>query len=85
LELYFLVGQSVPFPPNFEKIEERGDAEGSDTKKEKDEQTPNDLKKIKDQANPHFTCFNSKKSTNNDSDAPARMTTFSRRSGTIET
>ncbi len=74
----------MPFPPNFEKIEERGDAEGSETKKENEEQTPNDLKKIKDQANPHFTCFNSTKSTNNDSNAPARMTTFSRRSGTIE-
>ena len=74
----------MPFPPNFEKIEERGDAEGSETKKEKEEQTPNDFKKIKDQANPHFTCFNSKKSTKNDSNAPARMTTFSRRSGTIE-
>ena len=74
----------MPFPPNFEKIEERGDAGGSETKKENEEQTPNDLKKIKDQAHPHFTCFNSLKSTNNDSNAPARMTIFSRRSGTIE-
>ena len=75
----------MPFPPNFEKIEERGDAGGSETKKENEEQTPKDLKNIKDQANPHFTCFYSKKSTHNDSNAPARMTTFSRRSGTIET